>query len=196
MKTESLIEHFGNYCAQLKRGMESVSQEELNKAFQALVMAAFAKKFIFVGGNGGSASISNHLCCDFIKGTLHKDYDKFKVISLSSNTPLLTAISNDISYDDSLSFQLDVFLNKECNPQDVVLLISSSGNSPNIIKAAQLAKKRGATVIGFTGFDGGKLKEIADIKLHVPIKNYGVVEDCHQAIMHIISQYIRKQRGD
>ncbi len=176
-----LTKSFYDYTALYAKGMDGLDKFSLGVAVTKIQVA----ERIFVGGNGGSAAISNHLCCDFMKG------GGLEVMSLSCNTPLITAIANDLGYERSISFQLERLL----NPGDIVLLISSSGNSPNIIEAAKVAKSRGAWIIGLTGFSGGKLKELADTSLHIPIDNYGIVEDCHQSIMHIISQYIAKQKA-
>lgn len=168
------------YTNMYNLAMTKIDQHALGEAIDRL---RFAEK-IYVGGNGGSAAISNHLCCDFMKGA------NFKVISLSCNTPLITAIGNDLGYEKTLSYQLEKLL----TGSDVVILISSSGNSPNIIEAAKVAKRLGATLIGMTGFDGGALMTLCDISLHIPTHNYGVVEDCHQSLMHIISQYIAQSK--
>lgn len=148
------------------------------------------KNRVFVGGNGGSAAISNHLTCDFSKGCSLPEVLPLVTHSLSSNIELITAIANDVSYEDIFSKQLEFMGLKT---EDVVILISSSGNSPNIVNASDYAKKIGATLIGLTGFSGGKLKEKADISFHIPVKNYGIVEDCHQAIMHMLAQMHLKE---
>lgn len=148
------------------------------------------KNRVFVGGNGGSAAISNHLTCDFSKGCSLPTISPLVTHSLSTNIELITAIANDVSYESIFSKQLEFMGLK---PEDVVILISSSGNSPNIVSAASYAKKIGATLIGLTGFDGGTLRDVSDIKFHIPIKNYGVVEDCHQAIMHMLAQMHLKE---
>ena len=180
---EELIKFTSHYIHQYVEGSTKVRMSELKKAINAIKVASMLKANIFVGGNGGSAAISNHLCCDFIKGA------DLRTFSLSCNTPLITAISNDLSYNDTLSYQIEKLHHSS---SDIVILISSSGNSPNIISAAQTSQKLAIKVIGLSGFDGGKLKEMSDISLHVPIHNYGIVEDCHQSLMHIISQYIAK----
>lgn len=169
------------YQHRYQDGMYSIKISDLQKAIDLIESC---KGNIFVGGNGGSAAISNHLCCDFIKGA------DLKAHSMSCNTPLITAIANDMSYADTLSYQIE----KLHSDNDLVILISSSGNSQNIIRAADTAKKFKIPVIGLSGFSGGKLKEIADVSLHINVDNYGVVEDCHQSIMHIISQYIRHKK--
>ena len=180
------------YINMYLNGITALDQESLAQAVDAIEHAAENKGMIFVAGNGGSAAISNHLCCDFIKGTDSGFHSKLKAVSLSCNTPLITAIANDLSYQDTISYQIDKLTS---GPNDLVILISSSGNSPNIKSAIDTAKRYGLKIIGLSGFSGGYLREQADISLHIPISNYGVVEDCHQSIMHMLSQYIAKARG-
>ena len=131
--------------------------------------------FLYFAGNGGSAAISNHFECDIGKGLGKGHPWAIKARSLVSNPSMLMAIANDIGYDEVISFQLE----KTATPNDAVILISSSGNSPNIVKAAKVSKNLGVPVIGFTGFDGGGLKELSDINFHIPVHDYGIVEDCH-----------------
>jgi phosphoheptose isomerase len=107
--------------------------------------------------------------------------------SLPSNTALLTAIANDISYDQVFAFQLKKYAKNE----DILLAISSSGNSPNIIAAIEMAKSLGLQTISFVGFNGGEAKKLSDYCIHVKVNNYGVVEDIHQSLMHILTQYLR-----
>ena len=175
-------EFYSEYIKLYQEGMFAVDKNQLTLAYQAIRLAQENKKNIFVAGNGGSAAISNHLTCDFMKGF------KSRPISLSCNVPLITAIANDIGYKETISYQFD----KLKNVGDILILISSSGNSPNIVEALDSASSSN-TVIGLTGFSGGKLKEGCDISLHIPINNYGVVEDCHQSLMHIISQYLTNE---
>lgn len=181
----NLSKYLSDYNSAYNRGMNGLDYTQLELAIKAIERAYDTDKTVFVAGNGGSAAISNHLCCDFMKG-----FDS-RVVSLSCNTPLITAIANDLGYKETISYQLDHLL----NDGDILILISSSGNSENIIEALDRAKRTSNLVIGLTGFSGGKLMLGADISLHIPIANYGVVEDCHQSIMHIISQYIYKERG-
>lgn len=178
----SLLTKLHDYKAKYVEGMNALNSYNLNMAIEMIKVS----DRIYVGGNGGSAAISNHLCCDFMKGA------DLNVSSVSCNTPLITAIANDMGYERTLSFQL----NKLVRQGDIVILVSSSGNSQNIIEAANVVKSRRGQLIGLTGFAGGALKELSDISLHIPIHNYGVVEDCHQSIMHIISQFIAEEKGD
>ena len=123
-----------------------------------------------------------------MKGIANKSYLSPRVVSLSSNGPLITAIANDLGYDQVFEYQLLKLVRPS---QDLLITISSSGNTPNIKKALEAAKKLNIKSIAFCGFDGGASLE-ADVCLHVQAKNYGIVEDCHQSLMHIIAQYLRK----
>lgn len=180
---ESPGDYFKDYCHGLAQALFSVRHSELANAVDQVKNAPR----IFVGGNGGSAAISDHLTCDFTKGIHSDKRQPAQVISLVGSHALHTAIANDLGYEQTLSYQLGLH---GLGMSDTVILISSSGNSPNIVEAAKICAVRNACVIGMTGFDGGKLKEIASIKLHVQAENYGIVEDCHQIIMHVLAQYI------
>jgi len=142
---------------------------------------------LWAAGNGGSAAIANHTVCDMTKGTHVHGADQLRCHSLTSNVPMLTAIGNDISYDDVFSTQLGYY----AKPGDAVLLVSSSGNSPNVLKACEKANGMGLPTIAFVGFKGGKLRELAKVSVWIPIENYGIVEDAHQSLIHCLSQYVK-----
>lgn len=148
------------------------------------------KQKIFVAGNGGSAAIANHYVCDLSKGA-NKDWSqnfkRYQVICLSSNISYLTAISNDSHYDQIFKQQL-INLASE---NDILILISSSGNSPNIIQAAKYAKENKMIVIGISGFDGGQLKEICDHSVHLNKKSYEICEDIHSIFGHFLAVFLR-----
>ncbi|MGY3802552.1 D-sedoheptulose-7-phosphate isomerase [Pigmentibacter ruber] len=184
----NITEYLSEYRAALNHALSLVSSEELDKTFQLLLDARENDRKIWVAGNGGSAAISDHLCCDFTKGTRFSARKSLKTSSLSSNVSLLTALANDFSYEEIFAQQLEMLATKN----DLVILISSSGNSPNVVKAAEWAKINSLTTISMTGFTGGKLANICDVNLHVPIENYGVVEDAHQVLMHTLAQFITK----
>lgn len=183
----TLETYLKEYSSATVKALESISFEELDRAYAYLIAVRQLGSRIFVGGNGGSAAISDHLNCDFTKGVHTPETFPLQLISLVGSHALHTAIANDMGYEKTLSHQL--MLNS-LRSTDVVILISSSGNSPNIIEAATYALYRKARVIGLTGFDGGKLKKMANAKLHIDAHNYGVVEDCHQSLMHILAQYL------
>ncbi|MBI4439657.1 SIS domain-containing protein [Candidatus Woesearchaeota archaeon] len=148
---------------------------------------------IFVAGNGGSAAIALHYVCDFSKGASKdwsNDASRYQAICLSSNIGYMTAISNDSSYDEVFKQQL---INLAA-PNDILILISSSGNSPNIIKAAEWANSNGLITIGISGFEGGKLRGICRHYAHVPAGYYEVCEDIHSVFGHFLSTYLRESK--
>ncbi|HEV7991805.1 MAG TPA: SIS domain-containing protein [Gemmatimonadaceae bacterium] len=178
------------YAHDLEQALEQVSDSALDEASRVIGSAVSAGRRIFVAGNGGSAAIADHLCCDWTKGTHSEGLPPLRTHSLASNVALLTAIANDFGYDAVFSRQLEML----GSAGDVLLLISSSGNSPNVVAAAESAKAMGITTIGLTGFSGGALAARADISLHVPYANYGLVEDCHQILMHTFGQLFARDR--
>ncbi len=180
------------YFSQLKDAAASVGREKINQAAEILTNAYANGRIVFSCGNGGSASISNHMVCDHSK-LVQTDTDLVpRVVSLSNSIDFMTAIGNDISYEDVFLFQLRSL----ARPGDVLITISSSGNSENIVRAAHWAKDNGMPVISMTGFSGGRSSEIADVNLHVTGDNYGVIEDVHASLMHILAQYIRMAHMD
>jgi len=180
-------EYFENYIKIKDQLLKSIDKKELNKIIKEILLAGKKNINIFSCGNGGSASTAEHLSCDFSKGTCTNTNLNLKVFSLSSNTSLVTAIANDISYNDIFSYQLNRF----GKANDVLLAFSVSGTSKNIIECAKIAKKKKIKIISFTGFDGGKLKKLSKYNINFLSNNFGIVEDCHLTIMHYISQYIR-----
>jgi phosphoheptose isomerase len=165
----------------------TVDREALAKAGRLLAERAAAGALIFSCGNGGSAAIANHLVCDCMKGVRTGSWLKPKVVSLSATVELITAIVNDIGPAEMFAHQLSSL----ASPGDVLIAISSSGASPNIIRALEMARAMKLTTIAMTGFSGGEAARLADITLHVDAQNYGVVEDVHQSLMHIMAQYLR-----
>jgi D-sedoheptulose 7-phosphate isomerase len=142
---------------------------------------------IWVAGNGGSAAIADHTVCDSSKGTFVEGKPPLKSISLASNGAMITALANDIAYERVFSEQLKYYL----GPKDAVLLVSSSGNSPNVVEACRYANDRGVPTIAFVGFKGGKLAELAKHVVWIRVENYGIVEDTHQSLMHVLTQYLK-----
>lgn len=145
-------------------------------------------KNIFLIGNGGSSSTASHFVCDLNKTSTMKTKKRLKAFSLTDNIPTLTAIGNDISYDDIFTEPLKNFLSKD----DVLILISGSGNSTNIIKAAKFAKTKNCSVIGITGFGGGKLKSLCDECIVIPSNSMYRIEDMHLMINHILTEIFRE----
>lgn len=179
-----------SYAASLREGLEQVDGAAIDAAYQLLREVLAHDGYVLVAGNGGSAAISDHLLCDWMKGTRSNTGPVLRVRSLVSDLALNSAIANDFGYEQVFAAQLDML----ARPGDLVVLISSSGNSANIVAAAEKAKAMGLKVLGFTGFNGGKLSEMADVNLHVPAHNYGLVEDTHQALMHSLAQFLAVER--
>lgn len=186
-KPTSIASYWEGYRAEMARAAATVSAEALAKAEALLRDVIVRDGTIFSCGNGGSSAIANHLVCDFGKGARTDTGFRPRVQSLSTNPEILTAIGNDMSYADTFSFQLEGF----ARTGDLLLSVSSSGDSENIVRAVQWAKDNGVATIAMTGFSGGRSAILADASLHVDSQNYGVVEDLHQSLMHLLAQYIR-----
>ncbi len=185
--------HVKGYTDVLSRALLSLDWCQLNLAIEEIESVRIRGARIWVAGNGGSAAIADHLLCDWVKGTFTPSQPPIHTHSLVSNTALLTACANDFGYEASFSRQIEM----QAQPGDVLICISSSGNSANILAALRTARPMGLKTIALTGFTGGDAIGLADISLHIPAHNYGVVEDCHQILMHNIAQYIygRSARG-
>jgi phosphoheptose isomerase len=180
------------YFEHYARAATSVDRSTLHKAAILLIETIAAGRLVFSCGNGGSAAIANHLVCDHMKGIRAGTELKPRAVSFSSNIEIITAVANDIGAEDMFAFQLRAM----SAPGDVLIAISSSGASPNIVRAVEDAKSIGVHTIAMTGFSGGEAAKLADISLHVDDQNYGVIEDVHQSLMHILAQYIRHAHVD
>ncbi|MCD6177969.1 SIS domain-containing protein [bacterium] len=180
------------FLEEVALNLKKVSWKEIAKAMKILQTAYEADGKLFLIGNGGSAAIASHFANDLNKTVFGKKGEKkvkrFQAISLADNIPTLSAWANDVGYEYVFSEQLKNFAQEK----DVLIAISSSGNSPNIIKAAQTAKSFHLPIIAFVGFDGGKLISLADAKIHVPSNSYAIVESCHGAICHHIITYFQE----
>ena len=180
---------FESYFSVLNNFLQNNNLNKLISISNEIHRKIINKKKIFICGNGGSGSIADHFLCDFMKGVSFDTNFKPIIISLNSNPSLLSAIANDLGYDKIFEFQLGNL----AKTGDLIVLLSCSGNSKNIIKVIKLAKKKKVKIIGFTGFQGGYLKKNSDINFHVNISNYGIVEDVFQITMHCMSQFIRQK---
>ena len=186
----SAAAYFSAYAEQTARAALSVEPAAVARAAAVLLDAYTGGATVFSCGNGGSASIANHLQCDHTKNIAKSTDLSARVMSLSGNVEVLTAIANDLGYEEIFTHQLQ----SQARPGDVLVAVSSSGRSPNIVAALKWARDHGLRTISMTGFDGGAARTIADISVHVDGTNYGIVEDLHQAIMHVLAQYIRQSR--
>ena len=188
MKTAS--DFARDYLNGLKVVLDRLALEPLDDLIRAIEQARDERRQIFVIGNGGSAATASHMMNDLCKGTLgHKGdapWPRLRVIALTDNVSLMTAWANDTDFNRIFSEPLKNLAQRG----DVLVAISASGNSPNVIAAVEAAKQIGVTVVGLTGFGGGKLAKMSDVSVVVPSDGYGPVEDVHMILDHIITSYL------
>jgi D-sedoheptulose 7-phosphate isomerase len=173
-----------HYLGDFQKLLAQVDRAQVQKMVDLVTEAYVREKTVFIIGNGGSGANASHLCEDLGKGTLH-DFDKqrrLKVMSLTDNTPYILAWGNDTAYDRIFVEQLKNFVEKDA----VLIAISGSGNSPNVISCIEYANSHGMKTLGVTGYDGGKLKKIAHHNVHVPSWNMGMVESVHSTLFHYL----------
>jgi phosphoheptose isomerase len=186
----SAASYFDAYAEEMSRAAKTIEPEAFDRAAAILLEAYVRGARMFSCGNGGSASIANHVQCDHVKGVRTATDLTPQVLSLSTNVELLTAIANDMGYENVFVYQLQ----SQSGPGDVLMAVSSSGRSANIVRALEWARDHGLRTIAITGFDGGAARAAAEVSVHVECTNYGIVEDLHQAVMHALAQYVRHSR--
>lgn len=180
------VEDYLNGVAALLAG---ASRQEIRKAAELMLDAYRSCRQVFIMGNGGSAATASHLACDLQK-TIGLCCDrKFRVMALTDNIPIMTAWANDFDYSDIFAQQLSTWV----EPGDLVIAISAGGNSPNIIKAVELANEMGAVTIGLSGFDGGRLTQIARHNILAPSDDMQHIEDAHMVFSHLIFRYLLEE---
>lgn len=178
-----------NYLSSLQQTMNELPKENIVAVIELLQAARLDCRQIFIMGNGGSASTATHFVCDLAKNTRKDGLPHFKVIGLTDNMALFSAYANDEGYENVFSQQLANLV----LPGDIVIGISASGNSKNVLNAVELAKERNATAIGFTGFDGGRLAQMVDLNVHVNSSIIEHVEDIHLMLEHMIVKAIKDE---
>ncbi|MCD6287033.1 MAG: SIS domain-containing protein [Anaerolineae bacterium] len=181
----------GSYLDQITRLFQSVNPQEVQSLVDALDDAYEAEEFVFIVGNGGSGANASHLCEDLGKGTLSdfEDQKRLKVLSLTDNTSYITAWANDEGYDRVFVEQLKNL----AQPGALLIAISGSGNSPNVVKAVTYANAHGMKTFALVGYDGGRLKTIAHGCLHVPSDNMGAVEAVHGVVLHYLVETLYEE---
>lgn len=184
-------DYIARYLKMEKETLEALDRKEINAVLEAIMEAYQAEGTIYVFGNGGSASTASHMANDFNKGISEYVERKFRICCLNDNVATMLSIANDISYNEIYRFQLSGRL----QPQDLVIGISGSGNSANVVNAVSYAKNQGVKTVGFCGFDGGRLKEIADICFYVPLDNMKIVEDLHLMMNHLLMYAVENILG-
>jgi phosphoheptose isomerase len=175
-----------DYADHLRAALLTVDAAALDRARLLIDEAAQSGRRIYAIGNGGSTAIADHLCCDLTKGTHAHGHPVIDTTSMTSNVALYSAIANDFGFEHVFSTQIS-FVGRA---GDLLIAISSSGKSPNILAGIEAAHAAGMATIGLSGFTGGALARTAQVSLHVDASNYGIVEDVHQALMHVLAQFL------
>ena len=183
------MDYYLRYADQIQSLLGRLPLTIVSQIAAELIRACEERRYIFVMGNGGSAATASHFVNDLGKGGMTGFPRRFKILGLTDNVPIITAWANDTAYEHIFSEQLRNFVSQS----DVVIGISGSGNSPNVLNALKLAREQGAVTIGLTGFEGGKLKDLADICCIVPSTNMQHIEDIHMILTHMIYSHIRDE---
>lgn len=183
------IQDIETYLTQLQETVAKLSVETIDQVIKTLLDCAWSGGKVFVFGNGGSAATASHFACDLAKNTIIPGAPRFRVIALNDNVPLMTAWANDTAYDNIFAEQLAALI----EPGDVVIGISCSGNSANVLKAISVAQHHKATTIAFTGDQGGRLRQMVDLCLVVPSPRIEQQEDAHLILEHCICAAIRDE---
>src|SRR6202451_3749767 len=181
--------HMDEYLGRLQETVDALPRDRMNPLGKTLFRAYRNNKQVFILGNGGSSSTASHMAADLAKNTIAPNMKRFRIFSLNDNAAIMTALANDLGYD-------NVFLEQLTNlvqAGDVVIAVSASGNSANVLKAMRYARSRSAEVVGLLGFDGGAAAALSDIPVIVPSDHYGVVEDAHLILNHILVDYFQER---
>jgi len=181
-------EMISQYEQELIPGIHGIDDAEFGKLIDMLVRAYRENKQVFIAGNGGSAATANHFVCDFGKNAVRGGKRRFRILSICDNIEKITALSNDIAFDEIFRFQLGNLMQEG----DVLIVISASGNSPNVVNACEYAKTKNASIAALLGFSGGKVKAYADACLLTPSESYERIEDIHLIIMHMVVCFFKE----
>jgi D-sedoheptulose 7-phosphate isomerase len=181
---EIIISYLGEVGTVLTR----LPVKDIELVVKILAAARNQGKRVYIFGNGGSAATASHFACDLAKGAIRPEKPRFKAFALTDGIPLVSAWANDSAYENIFAEQLENYI----EAGDVAIAISGSGNSPNVLKGISVAKAKGATTIGLTAFDGGKLKLLVDVPLVVPVHNMEQAEDIHLVLEHVIVVCLRQ----
>jgi D-sedoheptulose 7-phosphate isomerase len=192
MPSEALASLADDYVGRLQAALGALSRAELTELGEILGRAYRNGKQVFTIGNGGSSSLASHMAADLAKNTIGPNMRRFRIMSLNENASIVTALANDLGYENIFSEQLTNVI----RAGDVLIVVSASGNSPNIIKAIEYAQSQSAEVVGLLGFDGGRAAQLADLAIVVSSWDYGIVEDVHLTINHILVEHFRARLAE
>ena len=183
------MESIQRYLEEVQYTLSVLPLERIQDVIDVLLSANYVGSMVFTLGNGGSAATASHFACDLTKGTITPGRPRFRVMALTDNTPLITAWSNDIAYEDVFARQLSGLMGRG----DVVVAFSGSGNSPNVLQAVELAHRMGGITIGFSGFAGGRLSSLVDVPVVVPCDCMEQIEDVHLTLCHLICTVLQER---
>ena len=186
------MDNVAGYLDRLRGALDSLPSDRLTRLGEMLYRAYRNEKQVFTLGNGGSAATASHIAADLAKNTIGPNMRRFRVLSLNDNTPMLTALANDLGYDRVFSEQLKTLV----RAGDLVIALSASGSSPNVLDAIRCARSRSAEVAAILGFGGGEAADLADLAIVVASDHYGIVEDVHLVIHHVIVDYFKSKLED
>jgi len=187
LERTNATQYIREYLTKLSGTLSRVNTADIEDIIELLAKSRELGRKIFICGNGGSAATASHFACDLAKGAAGDGTRPFKVIPLTDCIPLITAWANDTDYSMIFSMQLEPLIEED----DVVIAISGSGNSANVVKAVETANLHGACTVGITGFDGGMVRQLANYSVHVDSFNMQQVEDIHMILVHMISSALR-----
>jgi D-sedoheptulose 7-phosphate isomerase len=183
------LESIQRYLEEVQDTLAALPLKHIQDVVDVLLNANYVGSTVFTLGNGGSAATASHFVCDLAKGTIIAGRPRFRVMALTDNVPLMTAWSNDVAYEEVFAEQLGGLLQQE----DVVVAFSGSGNSPNVLRAVELANGIGGVTVGFSGFDGGRLSRLVDLPVVVPCDCMEQIEDVHLILCHLICTVLRER---
>jgi D-sedoheptulose 7-phosphate isomerase len=186
------VQNVEAYVDRLKSAIGALPTDRLAELGEILYRTYRNGQQVFTLGNGGSASTASHMAADLAKNTISANMRRFRILSLNDNQALLTALANDLGYENVFSEQLKNLI----RPGDLLIAISASGNSANVAKAIRYAQTQCAEVVGILGFEGGEVARLADLSIVVPSDHYGVVEDVHLIINHILVDHFRQRLAE
>ena len=185
--SQEAVEIIQRYLSEVSATLAKLPVEGIARVVEILEETRIKGRRVYTFGNGGSAATASHFASDLAKGAISKGKPRIKAFALTDNVPLLSAWANDTAYENIFAEQLENFI----EVGDIAIGISGSGKSQNVLKGVKVAKAKGATTIGFIGFDGGELKDLVDIAIVVPNHNMEQVEDIHLLLEHVITTCLR-----
>ncbi len=183
------MDNVQRYLEDVRSTLDALPLERIHDVVDVLLSANYVGSTVFTIGNGGSAATASHLACDLAKGAIVPGRPRFRVIALTDNVPLMTAWSNDVAYEDVFAEQLKGLMGRG----DVVVAISGSGNSSNVLRAVNLARRMGGITIGLSGFDGGRLSALVDVPIVVPNHCMEQIEDVHVTLCHLVCTVLQER---